>query len=146
MTLSLHTIKTSKVINRKRKRIGRGNASGTGTYSGKGLKGQKARSGVGDLKKLGMRQVLLRTPKKKGFTSLKSKSQVINLSLINKAFKDSEEINPKALLKKGLIDNITVGVKVLGGGKLNISGLKFTGVSVSDSAKAQIEKMKGNIS
>ncbi|MCG2701107.1 50S ribosomal protein L15, partial [Candidatus Parcubacteria bacterium] len=45
MSLSLHTIKPAKGATKKRKRIGRGNASGTGTYSGRGLKGQKSRSG-----------------------------------------------------------------------------------------------------
>ena len=146
MTLSLHTIKRSKTATRKRKRIGRGNASGTGTYSGKGLKGQKSRSGVSGLKKLGMRQVLLRTPKKRGFTSLKPKAQIINLSEINNNFKEGDEINPKILLKKGLIGNINLGVKILGNGKLAVSGLKLKNIQMSETVKGQIEKMKGKIS
>ena len=66
MALSLHTIKKPKANSKKRKRIGRGNASGHGTYAGKGQKGQNARSGVSGLKRKGMKQVLLRTPKKRG--------------------------------------------------------------------------------
>jgi len=145
MTLSLHTIKKSKTAIKKRKRIGRGNASGTGTYSGKGLKGQKARSGVSDLKKLGMRQVLLRTPKKRGFTSLKAKAQIVNLSSLNKVFKENDDVNPKVLLEKGLIDNGSVKVKILGNGELKVGGLKFSDLLLSESAKAKIEKSKGKI-
>lgn len=145
MTLSLHTIKKSKTATKTRKRIGRGNASGTGTYAGKGLKGQNSRSGVSGLKKLGMRQVLLRTPKKKGFTSLKAKAQVVNLTLINTNFKKGEEISPITLFKKGLVGSSSVRVKILGNGKLEISGLKFKNVLISQSAKDQIVKLKGEI-
>jgi len=143
--LSLHTIKKSKSATKNRKRIGRGNASGTGTYAGKGLKGQKARSGVSDLKKLGMRQVLLRTPKKRGFTSLKTKAQIVSLSSLNKSFKENDVVNPKTLLKMGLIDNATDRVKILGNGELTVVGLKFTDVLISESAKSQVEKKKGKI-
>ena len=143
MSLSLHTIKPVKGSVKKRKRVGRGNASGHGTYSGRGLKGQKSRSGVSGLKRLGMKQVLLRTPKKKGFKSLKPKDQVVNLSLINKYFKDKDQINPKILLNKKLIGTIKVGVKILGKGELKLKGLKFVNVKMSESVKKQVEKMGG---
>lgn len=146
MSLLLHTIKKDRGTNQKRKRIGRGNASGTGTYSGKGLKGQKSRSGVSNLKRLGMRQTLLRTPKKRGFTSLNPKSQVINVIDINKYFKEAEAVNPKTLLKKGLITDITLGVKLLGKGELTVKGLQFSEIKASESVKAQIEKMGGKFS
>jgi large subunit ribosomal protein L15 len=55
MSLSLHTIKP-KQANKKKKRVGRGDGSGRGTYCGRGLKGQKSRSGVSGLKKLGLKQ------------------------------------------------------------------------------------------
>jgi len=108
MSLSLHTIKPAKGSTKKRKRVGRGNASGHGTYSTRGIKGQKARSGVSNLKRLGMKMTLMRTPKKRGFKSLKPKDQVLNLTDINKNFKDGDTINPKILLKKGLIDTIKI--------------------------------------
>jgi large subunit ribosomal protein L15 len=139
MALSLNTIKLKKGAAQKRKRVGRGNASGHGTYSGRGLKGQKSRSGVSNLKRLGMKQVLLRTPKKKGFKSLKPKDQVVNLILINKYFKDKDKICPKSLLAKGLIGNIKSGVKILGKGKLNLKGLQFEEVKMSKSVKSLIE-------
>ncbi len=145
MTLSLHTIKPKKGTIKKRKRIGRGNASGTGTYSGKGLKGQKSRSGVSNLKRLGMKQMLLQIPKKRGFKSHKPKNIPVNLYEINKNFKDGEKVDPNILMNRGLIDTTKVTVKILGNGELQISKLEFRDVKVSDSAKKQIEKKSGKI-
>ena len=124
---------------KKRKRVGRGNSSGHGTYSGKGQKGQRSRSGVSGLKRLGMKQVLLRTPKKRGFKSLKPKDNIVNLIDINKNFKDKDKINPKILLKKGLIDNIKLDVKILGKGELKLKDLKFVGMKMSKSVKEKLE-------
>lgn len=143
MSLSLHTIKKASGTTKQRKRIGRGNASGTGTYSGKGLKGQKSRAGVSNLKRLGMRQTLLRTPKARGFRSLKPKDQVINIIDINKFFKENEAVNPKTLLKKGLIDNTELVVKLLGKGELTVKGLQFTEIKASETVKTQITKLGG---
>ena len=145
MVLLLHQIKPKKGATKKRKRVGRGNSSGHGTYSGRGIKGQKSRSGVSGLKRLGMKQVLLRTPKKKGFKSKKPKNQTVNLSELNKYFKDGEIVNPKSLLKKGLIENVRIGVKILAKGELKIKKLRFSGVKISESARNQIEKNKGEI-
>jgi len=141
MALSINNIKSKKGSIKKRKRIGRGNAAGQGTYSGKGLKGQKSRSGVSNLKRLGMKQVLLRTPKKRGFTSLKPKAQIVNLIEINKHFKGKDIVSPQTLLKKGLIDNIKSGVKILGVGKLKEKNLQFNNVLMSESVKKQIGKI-----
>jgi large subunit ribosomal protein L15 len=140
MSLYLHTIKPAKGATRKSKRVGRGNASGHGTYSGRGLKGQKSRSGVSGLKRLGMRQVLLKTPKKRGFKSDKPKNQILNITDINKYFKDNDIITPKDLHNKGLIDNIKLGVKILGNGELKLKNLQFKGIKISQSVKEQIEK------
>lgn len=143
MSLSLHTIKKASGTTKKRKRIGRGNASGTGTYAGKGLKGQKSRSGVSNLKRLGMRQTLLRTPKKPGFKSLRPKDQVVNSVDVNKFFKEGEELNPKTLAKKGLIDDAKKTVKLLGRGELTVKKLKVSEIKASASVKEQIEKLGG---
>ncbi len=139
MPLSLHTIKPARGATKRRKRVGRGNASGHGNYSGRGLKGQKARSGVSNLKRLGMRQMLLQTPKTRGFKSGKPKNQAVNLKAINKNFKEGESVNPKTLLKKGLIAKIKLPVKILGQGKLTVKGLKFEGVKMSEGAKEKLE-------
>lgn len=141
MSLSLHTIKPNQGAAKKRKRVGRGNASGHGTYSTRGVKGQKARSGVSGLKRLGLKMTLMRIPKKRGFKSLKSKDQIVNIALINENFKDSDIINPNALFKKGLIDNLKMGVKVLGKGQLKLKDLKFENVKMSQSVKEMVKKM-----
>lgn len=139
MTLSLHTIKPAKGAAKKRKRVGRGNASGHGTYSGRGLKGQKSRSGgKNSLKRLGMKTILLNIPKKRGFKSQKPKNQAVNLADINKNFKDGATINLQTLLKAGLIDTIKLPVKILGKGELKLKNVKFEGVKMSKSVKNQI--------
>lgn len=140
MTLSLNTIKSQKGVIEKRKRIGRGNASGHGTYSGKGQKGQKSRSGVSGLKRLGIRQMLFQTPKKRGFKSNRPDNQIVNLICLNKYFKDGDVVNPKSLLKAGLINKMHLPVKILGNGKLTVKGLKFSDVKMSESIKNQIKK------
>ncbi|MDP2830553.1 MAG: 50S ribosomal protein L15 [bacterium] len=136
MTLSLHTIKPAKGSTKKRKRVGRGNASGHGTYSGRGLKGQKSRSGgKNSLKRLGMKTILLNIPKKRGFKSQKPKNQVVNLADINKYFKDGDTVDPQSLLKAGLIDTIKLPAKILGKGELKLKNVKFERVKMSESVK-----------
>jgi len=140
MSLSLDKISRGKNTTKKRKRIGRGNASGTGTYSGKGLKGQNSRAGVSGLKRLGMKQVLLRTPKVRGFKSGREKSQVVNLLDINKNFKDGESVNPSSLFDKKLVDKKEKTIKILGTGKLTVKNLKFSNVKMSESVRLQLGK------
>ncbi len=145
MALSLNTLKSDTGTSKKRKRVGRGNASGKGTYSGKGLKGQKSRSGVSGLKRLGMKQTLLRTPKSRGFKSLKPKAQVINVFQLNKFFKDGDTVNAKSLYKNGLIVDISKEVKILGNGNLEIKNLQFQNITLSETAKEKIEKSGGKV-
>lgn len=144
MTLSLNTIKSNKSLKQPKKRIGRGNGSGIGTYSGKGLKGQKARAGVSGLKRLGMRQILLRIPKSRGFKSLNDKNQVLNLDDLN-GFKDNDIVNNKVLKEKGLIAKEAITVKILGDGELTVKGLTFEKIKISASAKEKITKLDGKI-
>ena len=136
MSLTLHNLKPNKKSVRKKKRVGRGNSSGTGTYSGRGMKGQRSRSGgKNKLKRLGMRQVIFATPKKKGFKSGRPKNQVVNFVDINRCFKDGSEISAKTLLKAGLISTIKEPIKILGKGKLKIKDLKFVDIKMSKSVK-----------
>lgn len=143
--LSLNTIKPAKGSTKNRKRVGRGNASGHGTYSTRGLKGQKSRSGVSNLKRLGMKPMMLNIPKKRGFKSLKTKDQVINLFDLNKNFKDGSKINVNILAKNGLIDDPKTPVKVLGNGELKLKNLELVGLKVSRTVKEKIEKSGGKI-
>lgn len=134
--LSLNTLKKAKGSAKKIKRVGRGNASGHGTYSTRGLKGQKARSGVSNLKRLGMRKQLLAIPKVRGFKSLKPKNQIVSVKAINANFKDNEIVNPEALLAKKLISSLNSPVKVLGKEKLTVK-VSFEKVLMSASVSDQ---------
>lgn len=126
--------------------MGRGNASGHGTYSTRGLKGQKSRSGgKKGLNRMSIKKMLQHIPKNRGFKSDKPKNQVINLSAINKNFKDGGKVNQASLLKAGLIAAIKTSVKILGKDELKIKDLVFENVLMSASAKALVEKAGGKI-
>jgi len=142
MAISLHNIKRSSESSRPGKRLGRGDSSGKGTYSGRGLKGQKSRSGVSrtKLKRLGMKSVLLKTPKSRGFKSLSPKNQVVSVVKINENFKDNEVVNAETLLAKKLIRNKNLPIKILGKEALIPKGLKFEKILFSQSVKDQLEK------
>ncbi len=139
--LSLNSIKKSKGSAKKTKRVGRGNASGHGTYSTRGLKGQKSRSGVSNLKRLGMKQQLLQTPKQKGFKSQKPKNQIVSVEDINKNFKDGDKVCPKCLMEKNLINSDDKPVKVLGKEKLTVK-VSFEKIKLNASLSEQTAKEK----
>jgi len=146
MSLSLHNLKVNKKASKKKKRVGRGNSSGHGTYSTRGLKGQRSRSGgKGGLKRLGMRNVILATPKKKGFKSARPKAKAVNLSVLNDTFKDGSSVNSKTLFESKIIDSLREPVKILGTGELKLKNLKISGLKISESAKGKIEKLGGEI-
>lgn len=136
--LSLNEIKKTKGTSQKRKRVGRGNSSGHGTYSTRGLKGQKSRSGVSNLKRLGMKMQLLQTPKSRGFKSIKPKNQVVSVKAINSNFKDGEIVNITNLLAKGLIIKKDLPVKILGKEKLTVK-VTLEGVKMSESVAGQLK-------
>jgi len=116
--LTLSNLKPAKGATKKRKKVGRGGKRGT--YSGRGMKGQRSRSGgKGGLKALGFKQTLQRIPKKRGFKSLRPIMEVVNLIDLENKFNDNDIINIKQLIKTGLIDNGKNGVKILGQGKLS---------------------------
>jgi len=105
---------------RKKKRVGRGNGSGHGTYSGRGCKGQKSRSGGGV--RLGFEggqlPLIKRLPQKRGFTNIfKTEYNVINISKLD-VFPSGTEITPKELLQAGLIKSLSRPTKILGDGDI----------------------------
>ena len=136
--LSLNTIKQAKGSSKGIKRVGRGNASGHGTYSTRGLKGQKSRSGVSGLKRLGMRKQLLQIPKFRGFRSLNPKNQVVSIKAINKIFKDNEVVSPETLVAKKLVSSLDLPIKILGKEKLTVK-VKFENIKMSEPVKVQVK-------
>src|SRR3989304_3744498 len=107
----------------KRKRVGRGNASGHGTYSGRGLKGQKSRSGGGV--RLGFEggqlPLVRRMARKRGFTNIfRVEYALVNLSSLSK-FPPGSEVTPEALLQAGVVKNLKRPLKILGDGSLEVA-------------------------
>jgi large subunit ribosomal protein L15 len=122
MEYTLSKIKRPSSLRKKKKRVGRGNASGKGTFASRGLKGQRARSGgrQGIAKRAAFQQLLIRTPKLRGFKRQSDPIAVINLTTLNENFKDGDTVTIKELLNKGLIRKAKGGVKVLGNGTIDI--------------------------
>jgi len=139
MSLNLSNLHPAKGATKKRKVIGRGGKRGT--YSGKGMKGQRARSGVSGLKALGMKQMMLSTPKLRGFTSLNVKTPVVNVSDLN-VFEDGAIVDVRRLIQQGFIDKREKRVKILGDGKLS-KKLTVIANGFSATAKAAIETAGG---
>jgi len=142
--LTLHTLKKNN--GKKKKRVGRGNASGHGTYSTRGIKGQRARSGGRKgLKLKGFKQILVNIPKEKGFKRESIKRQVVNMLNINEKFKEGETVSPETLFSKKLIKDKKINIKILAEGKLEIKKLNIAGCELSESAKKKIEDLGGAI-
>ena len=144
MSLTLHNIQPKKGSKKTKKRIGRGLGS-KGRYSGRGLKGQRARAGgKSGLKLKGLRQVMLATPKKRGFKSQKPKPEAINLGVIARFFPNDAKITPQVLIKKGLVEKSPGGVKILGRGDLTIK-LTVSDCYLTRGAKQKIEAAGGTV-
>ncbi|MEK7105697.1 MAG: uL15 family ribosomal protein, partial [Patescibacteria group bacterium] len=92
----MHNVKSAKGSRSERKRVGRGLGS-TGTYSGRGGKGQTARSGVSGLRRLGLKRTILAQPKMRGFTSLERKPEVVNLAALAAHFDGKTEVTIAAM-------------------------------------------------
>ena len=104
----------------RRKRVGRGDGSGHGTYSGRGLKGQKSRSGGGVRVGFegGQLPLVQRLPQKRGFVNIfKTKYNIVNVSKLN-VFPPGSEVGSKELLEAGLINSLSQPVKILGEGDI----------------------------
>lgn len=142
--LNLHNLKPKKGYKKKKKRVGRGNAS-KGNYSGRGIKGQKARAGSGGMKRLSLKQQLLKKiPKLRGFKSLKQKPQIVNLYQIEEKFKEKDEIKKQDLKNANLIKSKDEKVKLLAKGKLT----KKIIIYVDDASKKailEVEKLGGKV-
>ncbi|MAF14329.1 MAG: 50S ribosomal protein L15 [Parcubacteria group bacterium] len=136
--LSLHNLKVNKKAKKKAKRVGRGNSSGSGTYSGRGLKGQRSRSGgKGGLKRRGLKQMLKSKPKVGGFKSFKPRMVTVNIDQLENIFTTGDLVNSKKLIAKNLIKTAKTGVKILGNGKLS-KKLNVVANNFSETAKKAI--------
>lgn len=142
--MHLSNLKPVEGSTRDRKRLGRGPGSGTGSQSGRGHKGQKARSGYKNKYwNEGGQMPLARRLPKKGFTNtFKIQYQVVNLGSIGKL--EGNIIDKEALVKNRLIRNKTLPIKVLGNGDIN-RAMTIKANAFSGSAKEKIEKAGGKV-
>ena len=140
---------TSKVINKKM-RVGRGIGSGKGKTSGRGVKGQKSRSGVAIKSFEGGQMPLYRRLPKRGFNPIdKIKIAKINLEKIQtfidkKTINSSDTIDSKLLKKLKIINKNSQKLKILGTGEIKVK-INIEADLISKSAKEKLEKIGGSI-
>ena len=138
--MKLHELEKNIGATHARKRVGRGSGSGLGKTSGRGQKGQHARSGgnVNPVFEGGQLPLYRRLPKR-GFTNdmFKTRYAVINLSDLN-AFDDNTVVTPALLKETGIVKNQLDGIKVLGNGKLE----KKLTIQANKFSASALEKIK----
>ncbi|MCC7432717.1 50S ribosomal protein L15 [Candidatus Peregrinibacteria bacterium] len=144
---ALLKLKRNKGATAKKKRLGRGNGSGLGSYSGRGGKGQTARTG-GNIKPGfagGQTPLYRKMPKYKGFNNInRVEYQVVNLSDLESFFDEGSEVNATTLHAKKLIRSADMPVKLLANGELS-KKLSITVNKASDSAKEKLTKSKSTL-
>jgi large subunit ribosomal protein L15 len=138
---------------RARKRVGRGLGSGQGRYSGRGIKGQKARAGSHRMRpgfEGGQMPLYMRLGKQRGSTSKdampigphRTATQAVNVGELERVFAAGDEVTIEKLLEKGLVKSTRIDVKILGGGALE-KKLHVTAHRFSKSAAERIEAAGG---
>ena len=152
--LNLHSLQPAQP-RKARKRVGRGMGSGKGRYSGRGIKGQKSRSGSHMMPagfEGGQMPIDMQLPKLRGNTSadampigpFRTSTQPVNLRDLEARFEAGAEVTPDALVVAGLIKNTKIDVKILASGDLTKS-LTVTAHGFSKTAKEKIEAAGGTV-
>src|ERR687887_2105929 len=151
--INLHTLKPAQA-RKDRKRVGRGLGSGVGRYAGRGIKGQKARSGSHKMRagfEGGQMPVYMRLGKQPGATSqdampigpFRTSTVPVNVRDLDR-FDDGAEVTPELLVEKRLIKNTRTDVKILGVGEVT-KKLTVRVHAISTSARAKIEGAGGTV-
>jgi len=139
-----HELAPAPGSRKNRKRVGRGNGSGHGTYSGRGSKGQKSRSGyrIRPGFEGGQLPLIKRLPRKRGFTNIfKVEYSVVNIARLN-VFEAGSEVTPESFRAAGVVKSLRQPIKVLAKGSLN-RPLVVRVNKFSAAAKAKIETAGG---
>ncbi len=145
--MKMHELRPADGAKTAAKRLGRGIGSGLGKTSGKGHKGQKARSGGGVRPGFeGGQMPLVRRIPKRGFNNrFRKVYSIVNLSALEDKFENGEVVDAEALIVSGILSKIEdAGVKILGNGELTKS-LTVKANKFSASAKEAIEKAGGSV-
>ena len=131
---------------RSRKRVGRGDGSGHGTYSGRGCKGQKSRAGYKMNRGFegGQLPLIKRLPQKRGFVNIfRTEYSIVNLNKLN-IFDAGSEVTPERLVAAGVVKSLRYPIKVLAEGNIN-HPLSVKANKFSATAKAKIEAAGGKV-
>ena len=131
---------------KSRKRVGRGNSSGHGTYSGRGCKGQKSRAGYKMIRGFegGQLPLIRRLPRKRGFTNIfRTEYSVVNIGELSK-FEAGDEVTPERLVMAGVVRSLRHPIKVLAEGNIS-HPLVVKANRFSAAAKAKIEAAGGKV-
>ena len=131
---------------RRRKRVGRGDGSGHGTYSGRGCKGQKSRSGYKMSRGFegGQLPLIRRLPRKRGFTNIfRTEYSIVNVGKLS-MFEAGSEVTPERLVVAGVVKSLRHPIKVLAEGDIN-HPLVVKANRFSAAAKAKIEAAGGKV-
>lgn len=145
--MKMHELKPAEGAKTAAKRLGRGIGSGLGKTSGKGHKGQKARSGGGVRPGFeGGQMPLVRRIPKRGFNNrFRKVYSIVNIAALEDKFENGAVVDAEALIVSGILSKIEdAGVKILGNGELTKS-LTVKANKFSASAKEAIEKAGGNV-
>ncbi len=129
---------------KSRKRVGRGDGSGHGTYSGRGCKGQKSRSGDKMVRGFegGQLPLIKRLPQKRGFVNIfRTEYSVVKIGKLN-MFEAGSEVTPERLVAAGVVKSLRHPIKILGDGEINYP-LLVKANKFSAAAKAKIEAAGG---
>lgn len=144
--MQAHQLKPPPGAKQPRRRVGRGNASGHGTYSGRGLKGQKSRAGNKPRRFFegGQTRLFKKLPFRRGFRNpFRVDYQPVNLDVLER-FDDGSEVTPELLKQRGVLRNLKNPVKVLASGTLT-KKLTVTAHRFSMAAREKIEAAGGTI-
>jgi large subunit ribosomal protein L15 len=141
-----HELTPAPGSTKSRKRVGRGDASGHGSYSGRGLKGQKARAGgrVRPGFEGGQNPLIKKLPQKRGFVNpFRVEYDVVNVAELNH-FEAGTVVTPELLVSAGVLKSVTKPVKILGDGQVD-RALTVRANRFSIEAKAKIETAGGKV-
>lgn len=148
--MELNTLKNNAGANKKRMRVGRGIGSGKGKTSGRGVKGQKARTGVRVKGFEGGQMPVYRRLPKQGFTNANAKAfRVVSLADLQaaidaKKIDAKKELNAAALKEAGIITSVKDGIRVLANGEIK-AAINIEVAGASKAAVAAIEKAGGKV-
>ncbi len=148
--MRLNELRDNPGATKERKRVGRGIGSGKGKTGGRGVKGQKSRSGVAIKGFEGGQQPIHRRLPKRGFNNIFAKNfNEVNIGRLQKAIdekklKDGDTVTVESLVEAGIVRRVLDGVRILGNGELKAK-LQVKAAGASKSAVEAIEKAGGSI-